>query len=115
MSEDMIKSIQDLIDSGKGDPKRLTEILGTLKQKTPLYMSDYKYLESLTLQKDETQNKTDLKNKVNKIKQEAKKLKKQKTVSENSTNSLSILKTRLASGEITLDEYRSIKKTLKDN
>ena len=112
----MIKSIQDLIDSGKGDPKRLTEILGILKQKTPLYMSDYKYLDSLTSQNDETQNKTDLKNKVNEIKQEAKKLKKQKTASENSTNdSLSILKTRLASGEITLDEYRSIKKTLKDN
>jgi len=116
MSEDMIKSIQDLIDSGKGDPKRLTEILDILKQKTPLYMSDYKYLDSLTSQNDETQNKTDLKNKVNEIKQEAKKLKKQKTASENSTNdSLSILKTRLASGEITLDEYRSIKKTLKDN
>ena len=116
MSEDMIKSVQDLIDSGKGDPKRLAEILDTLKQKTSLYMSDYKYLESFTSQKDETQNKTDLKNKVNEIKQEAKKLKKQKTASENSTNdSLSILKTRLVSGEITLDEYRSIKKTLKDN
>lgn len=112
----MIKSVQDLIDSEKGDPKRLAEILDTLKQKMPLYMSDYKYLESLTLQKDETQNKTDLKNKINEIKQEAKKLKKQKTVPENPTNvSLSILKTRLASGEITLDEFKAIKKTLKDN
>jgi len=114
MSEDIIKSVQDLIDSGKGDPKRLTEILDTLKQKMPLYMSDYKYLESLTSKKDETQ-KTDLKNKINKIKQEAKTLKKQKTVPENPTNdSLSILKTRLASGEITLNEFKAIKKTLKD-
>jgi len=115
MSEDMIKYVQDLIDSGKGDPKRLIEILDTLRQKTPLYMSDYKYLENLTLQKDETQNKTDLKNKVKEIKQEAKKLK-QKNMPENPTNvSLSILKTRLASGEITLDEFKTIKKTLKDN
>ena len=116
MSEDIIKSVQDLIDSGKGDPKRLAEILDILKQKTPLYMSDYRYLENLTSQKDETQNKTDLTNKVKEIKQEAKKLKKQKTSSENTTNvSLSILKTRLASGEITLDEFKAIKKTLKDN
>lgn len=115
MSEDMIKSVQDLIDSGKGDPKRLTEILDTLKKKMPLYMSDYKYLESLTSKKDETQ-KTDLKNKINEIKQEAKTLKKQKTKSENTTNaSLSILKTRLASGEITLNSFKAIKKTLKDN
>ena len=114
MSEDMIKSVQNLIDSGKGDPKRLTEILDILKQKTPLYLSDYKYLESLISQKEEIQSKTDLKNKVKKVKQETKA--KQRTESKNTTNeSLSILKTRLASGEITLDEFRAIKKTLKDN
>lgn len=108
----MIKSVQDLIDSGKGDPKRLAEILSILKQKTPLYMSDYKYLESLTLKKDESE----LNDKVTEIKQEAKKLKTQKPAHENPVDvSLSILKTRLASGEITLDEFKAIKKTLKDN
>jgi len=114
MSEDMLKSIQNLIDSGKGDLKRLTEILNTLKQETTLYLSDYKYLESLFSQKEETQSKTDLKNKVKKIKQEVNT--KQKTSSKNVTNeALSVLKTRLAAGEITLDEFQAIKKILKDN
>jgi hypothetical protein len=114
MSEDMIKSVQNLIDSGKGDPKRLSEILDILKKKTPLYMSDYKYLESLALQQDEPQS--ELNTKVKEIKQEAKKLKKQKIAPEIPVDvSLSILKTRLASGEITLDEFKAIKKTLKDN
>jgi len=114
MSEDMIKSIQKLIDSGKGDLKRLTEILNTLKQETTLYLSDYKYLENLFSQKEETQSKPDLKNKVKKKKQEVNT--KQKTGSKNVTNdALSVLKTRLAAGEITLDEFQAIKKILKDN
>ena len=109
----MIKSVQNLIDSGKGDPKRLTDILNTLKQKTSLYLSDYKYLESIISQ-EEPQSKTDLKNKVKEIKQEAKT--KQKTEYKNTTNeALFILKARLASGEITLDEFKAIKKTLKDD
>jgi len=113
MSEDMIKSIQKLIDSGKGDLKRLTEILNTLKQETTLYLSDYKYLENLFSKKEETPSKTDLKNKVKKKKQE---VNTKKTSSKNVTNdALSVLKTRLATGEITLDEFQAIKKILKDN
>ena len=110
----MIKFVRNLIDSGKGDPKRLTEILHTLEQKTPLYMSDYKYLENLTSKKNEIQNKTNLKHEVKEIKQKVKTLK-QKPKSENVIDgSLSILKKRLASGEITLDEFNAIKKTLKE-
>ena len=110
----MIKSIQNLINLGKGDRDRLTEILNTLKQKTPLYFSDYKYLEDLLSQKEETQSKTNLKNEVKEIKQDVNP--KQKTSSKNSSNeALSILRTRLASGEITLDEFQAIKKILKDN
>ena len=109
----MIKSIQKLIDSGKGDLKRLTEILNTLKQETTLYLSDYKYLENLFSKKEETPSKTDLKNKVKKKKQE---VNTKKTSSKNVTNdALSVLKTRLATGEITLDEFQAIKKILKDN
>ena len=109
----MIKSIQKLIDSGKGDLKRLTEILNTLKQETTLYLSDYKYLENLFPKKEETPSKTDLKNKVKKKKQE---VNTKKTSSKNVTNdALSVLKTRLATGEITLDEFQAIKKILKDN
>lgn len=114
MSEEMIKSIQKLIDSGKGDLKRLTEILNTLKQDTTLYLSDYKYLENLFSQKEETPRETDSENKVKKIKQKVDK--KQKTSSKNTTSdALSILRTRLAAGEITIDEFQAIKKILKDN
>ncbi|HXV38115.1 MAG TPA: SHOCT domain-containing protein [Nitrosopumilaceae archaeon] len=114
MSEDMIKSIHKLIDSGKGDLKRLTEILNTLKQGATLYLSDYKYLENLFSQKEEPPSKIDSKNKVKKIKQKV--YTKQKTSPKNKTNdALSVLKTRLASGEITLDEFQAIKKILKDN
>ena len=110
----MIKSIQNLINLGKGDRDRLTEILNTLKQKTPLYFSDYKYLEDLLSQKEETQSKSDLKNELKETKQDVKP--KQKTSSKNSINeSLSILRTRLAAGEITLDEFQAIKKILKDD
>ena len=110
----MIKSIQNLINLGKGDRDRLTEILNTLKQKTPLYFSDYKYLEDLLSQKEETQSKADLKNELKETKQDLKP--KQKTSSKNSINeSLSILRTRLAAGEITLDEFQAIKKILKDD
>jgi len=114
MSEEMIKSIQKLIDSGKGDLKRLTEILNTLKQETTLYLSDYRYLENLFSQKEETPSETDSKNKVKKIKQKVDT--KHKTSSKKVPNdALSVLKTRLAAGEITLDEFQAIKKILKDN
>ena len=114
MSEDMLKSIQKLIDSGKGDLKRLNEILNTLKQETVLYLSDYKYLESLFSQKEESQSKTGLEGKVKEKKQGGKTKQKPNSKITNDT-SLSILKTRLASGEITLDEFQSLKKILKDN
>jgi hypothetical protein len=114
MSEDMIKSVQHLINLGKGDPDRLAEILNTLKQKSPLYFSDYKYLEDLLSQKEETRSKTDVKNEVKQVKQV--KNPKQKDSSKNSTNdAFSILRARLAAGEITFDEFQAIKKILKEN
>jgi len=48
MSEDLIKQIQDLISSGKGDEGRLGQILATLQSGNPLDSSDQKYLDSLT-------------------------------------------------------------------
>ena len=110
----MIKSVQHLIDLGKGDPDRLTEILNTLKQKSPLYFSDYKYLEDLLSQKEETPSKPNLKKEVKQVKQAVNT--KQKASSKNSTSdAFSILRARLAAGEITLDEFQAIKKILKDN
>lgn len=116
MSEDMVKSIQKLLDSGKGDPARLTEILDTIKQKAPLYFSDYRYLEDLFAQKEESQIKTEEKSKSKKVKKEDKKEgKKQKHSSQKTSQALSILKTRLASGEISLDEFQALKKVIQES
>ena len=48
MSEDLIKQIQDLINSGKGDEGRLRQILERLQSGNPLDSSDQEYIGSLT-------------------------------------------------------------------
>src|SRR5437879_9802507 len=48
MSEDLIKLVQDLINSKKGDEVRLGQILETLQNGNQLSLSDQQYLESLT-------------------------------------------------------------------
>ena len=101
MSEDLIISVQELIKSGIGDSKRLRGILYTLKEEGPLYLSDYKYLQSLIsnlTQIKEDQNKT--------------------SPSKNSESSdedynVLILKNRVAKGEITVDEFRALKNVLR--
>ena len=45
MSDDLIKSIQDLIDSGRGDAGRNKYILSRLKAGKSLYKSDQQYIE----------------------------------------------------------------------
>lgn len=45
--EELIKQIQELLDSGKGDAGRLTYILDTVKSGKNLYLSDQKYIENL--------------------------------------------------------------------
>ncbi len=47
MSDDTIRMVQSLIDSKKGDVSRLQRILDTLKQGTPLDISDQDYLHSI--------------------------------------------------------------------
>ena len=46
MSGDLIKSVQDLINSGKYDTGRLQYILHTLMKGKTLYLSDQRYIES---------------------------------------------------------------------
>ena len=48
MSDDTIKLIQSLIDSKKGDPSRLQQILEALQQGKSLDVSDQNYLQSIT-------------------------------------------------------------------
>ena len=112
MSEDLIKTVQRLIDSGKGDSNRLHEIFNVLKHGTPLYMSDYKYVESLikTLEEQE-QIKSEKEIKSKKTKGQNKKSDK---VQSKEDNALKILKNRLAAGEITIEEFQELKKVLKE-
>ena len=112
MSEDLIKTVQKLIDSGKGDSNRLHEIFNVLKHGTPLYMSDYKYVESLikTLEEQEQiKSEKETKSKNNKEKN-----KKPEKVQSKGNSALKILKNRLAAGEITIEEFQELKKVLKE-
>lgn len=47
MASDLIKSVQDLIDSGRGDDGRNRFILSRLQQGKPLYRTDQQYIERL--------------------------------------------------------------------
>jgi len=129
LAEELIRSVQNLLDSDKGDQKRLLDILNTLKQGATLYLSDYKYIESLTsnsVQNDEERQETSESKKrkiVKEIRHEANTMIKNQrktesleelTSSENE-DVLMILRTRLANGEITIDEFKSIKKTIKSS
>jgi len=112
MSEDLIKTVQKLIDSGKGDSNRLHEIFNVLKHGTPLYMSDYKYVESLikTLEEQEKINS----DKETKSKNNKEKNKKPEKVQSKGNTALKILKNRLAAGEISIEEFQELKKVLKE-
>lgn len=52
MSDDPIKLVQQLIDSGKGNIDRLRFIFDTLQQGRPLDESDYNYLQELVKQSE---------------------------------------------------------------
>ena len=47
MSEDLIRVVQSLVDSGKGEVERLRYILDSLQKEKPLDHSDQKYLQEL--------------------------------------------------------------------
>jgi hypothetical protein len=112
LSDDLIKTVQKLIDSGKGDSNRLHEIFNILKHGTPLYMSDYKYVESLvkTLEEQkQIESEKEIKSKNNKRQN-----KKSEKVQSKGGSALKILKNRLAAGEITIEEFQELKKVLKE-
>ena len=118
LSDDLIKTVQKLIDSGKGDSNRLHDIFNVLKHGTPLYMSDYKYVESLikTLEEQE-QIKSEKEIKSKKTKGQNKKTetsKKSEKIQSRGDTAFKILKNRLAAGEITIEEFQELKKVLKE-
>ncbi|MGB9002196.1 MAG: hypothetical protein WCC52_00125 [Nitrosotalea sp.] len=97
MSEDLLKDVKTLLASGKGDTKRLREILDSIKQKSPVYMSDYKYIQSL-ISGQSQENNTEIKSK---IPEDVK-----------ADNPIELLRIRLAEGKITVDEFRELKKAI---
>ncbi|TLX82106.1 MAG: hypothetical protein E6K98_06255 [Thaumarchaeota archaeon] len=105
MSEDLLKTVRDLIASRKGDAKRLRVIIDTIKQGNPLLLSDYRYIQSLTSDDSEQQVVED--------KYEDRSSKKEKP--KPSDESLNLLRIRLAEGQITIDEFRELKKALTED
>ncbi|MDE1827074.1 MAG: hypothetical protein KGH83_05735 [Thaumarchaeota archaeon] len=98
MSEDFVKDVKTLLASGKGDAKRIREILDSIKQKNPVYMSDYKYVQSLISEESREKN-TETKSQIS---EDAVKM----------DNPIDLLKIRLAEGKITIDEFRELKKAI---
>jgi len=101
MSEEMLRTVKNMLASGKGDAKRLREIMSTIKGGEPVLMSDYKYIDSLVSQNVDPQP------------QEKVEMPRQKT-SQIRDESLEILRIRLAEGHITINEFRELKKALID-
>jgi hypothetical protein len=99
MSEDILKTIKNLLSSGKGDSKRLREIIETIKKGEPVVMSDYRYVQTLT---EEASKGVDGE---------------QSTIIKPSKRdtSLELLRVRLAEGHITVDEFRELKKILTED
>ena len=100
MSEELLKSVKKFLASGKGDVKRLREIMDTIKGGEPLLMSDYKYMETLISQNVDPQPQE----------QEVSRPNTPQTMDD----PLEILRVRLAEGHITIDEFRELKKALAD-
>lgn len=99
MSEDILRTIKNLLASGKGDSKRLREIVETIKKGEAVVMSDYRYIQTLTEEASkgvEGEHPTIIKP----GKRDA---------------SLELLRVRLAEGQITIEEFRELKKALTED
>ena len=91
----MIKTIKGLLSAGRGNPKRLREIMETVKSGEPIVMSDYRYIQNLL----ESPNATDVEQ-IQAIPQPKR------------DTSLEVLRVRLAEGQISIEEFRVLKKAL---
>ncbi len=98
MSEDILKTIKGLLASGKGDSKRLREIIEVIKNGEPIVMSDYRYIQTLTESAKNTEGDHPSIVKPNK-----------------KNESLELLRIRLAEGQITIEQFRELKKALTED
>jgi hypothetical protein len=98
MSEDILKTIKGLLASGKGDSKRLREIIEVIKKGEPIVMSDYRYIQTLTEPAKNVDGE-------------------QPTIVKPSkkNESLELLRVRLAEGQITVEQFRELKKALTED
>ncbi|HEX5457744.1 MAG TPA: hypothetical protein VFX64_05090 [Candidatus Nitrosotalea sp.] len=95
MSEDMIKTVKGLLSAGRGNQKRLREIIETAKNGEPIVMSDYRYIQNLL----ESPDSTDVEQM-------------QSIPQPKRDTSLEVLRVRLAEGQISIEEFRVLKKAL---
>ena len=98
MSEDILKTIKNLLTAGKGDSKRLREIIEVIKTGDPIVMSDYRYIQTLT-------------ESVKSVEGEQPPIVKPSKKNE----SLELLRVRLAEGQITVEQFRELKKALTED
>ena len=98
MSEDILKTIKDLLVSGKGDSKRLREIIEVIKKGEPIVMSDYRYIQTLTESSKGVEGEQPTSVKPSK-----------------KDESLELLRVRLAEGQITVEQFRELKKALTED
>jgi hypothetical protein len=98
MSEDILKTIKGLMASGKGDSKRLREIIEIIKKGEPVVMSDYRYIQTLT------ESSKSIEGEQGPIAKPSKK-----------DESLELLRVRLAEGQITVEQFRELKKALTED
>ena len=99
MSEEILRTIKDLLASGKGDSKRLRMIIESVKKGEPIVMSDYKYIHTLaeeSLKDVEGGGGSPIKPK-------------------KKDSSLELLRVRLAEGQITVEEFRKLKQALTED
>ena len=99
MSEDILKTIKSLLASGKGDSKRLREIIEIIKKGELVVMSDYRYVQTLTEVSKGAEGEQQSPN-VNSSKRDT---------------SLELLRVRLAEGQITIEQFRELKKALTED
>jgi hypothetical protein len=96
MTDEMLKTIKNLLISGKGDSKRLREISETIKKGEPVVMSDFRYIQSLT--EESAKGSEGEQGGITKTSKR--------------DTSLELLRVRLAEGQITIEEYRKLKQAL---
>lgn len=101
MSEEILKKVKHFVAAGIGDTKRLRDILDTIKRGEPLVLSDFRYIEELTVSESEQQDKTTSSPVIPKP--------------IDMDESLSLLRIRLAEGSITIEEFRELKKAITED